>query len=155
MRCSHTGEERERGKPPLFTRLLRNSGNKVLQGSTPTITATSVFYLLSSRFISPLVSFWHLPLPNILPCQPVLAISSFFFLSWAPKVEEWRFSLPSSPMLLHQPLVQKSKSQGMSSVREDVTSRFSHVMLSSAYTSIPTKQLSDIFPTWWEFIFSK
>lgn len=44
MTWRHMGEGRERGKPPLFTRLLRNSGNEVLQG-IPTITAASTFFL--------------------------------------------------------------------------------------------------------------
>lgn len=114
------GQGRERGKPPLFTRLLRNSGNKVLQG-TPTIRAASTF----------LLSFFQTNFPScqLLTSAPdqYSSISTTvrpFPHSWVLKLDG-RLSLLSSPMLLHQLLVQKSKSQRMSSIREDVTTRFS------------------------------
>lgn len=122
MRWRHMGQGREREKPPLFTRLLRNSG-KVLQG-TPTITAASTFPL----------SFFQSNFPS---CQ-LLTSTPAQYSSMSTTVRLFPPSFPVlgpkargetlpalSPMLLHQLLAQNSKSQGMSSIREDVTTRFS------------------------------
>lgn len=133
MRWRHMGKGWERGKPPLFTRereqpllftrLLRNSGNKVPQG-TPTITAATTFLLFFFQT--------NFPSCQLLTSTPAqyssmsttvrLFLPSFPVLGPKARGE----TLPAlSPMLPHQLLAQKSKSQGMSSIREDVTTRFS------------------------------